>query len=695
VSIQSTTSSTSDSTSALSQGIISSTGIGSGLDVATILSKLMAVDSQPLTLLQNQQTSFNTKLSAYGSLSSALSTFQSSLNQLSSVATFDALSTSSSNSAIATASAGTIATPGSYALNVTQLAQAQSITTSGQASETNAIGTGASTSISFQFGSVSGTAANGTYPSGTTFTPDTTQAIGSVTINSSNNSLQGITTAINAANIGVQASIVGDGSATPYHLVLTSTNSGANSNMQITVTGDSALSNLLSYSPAGTQKLTQTTAGQNANLTVNGIAVTSSSNTVTNSVQGISFNALATGSATINVTSNASGVTSDINSFVSAYNTLNTSLSQMTSYNATTQVAGPFLGDPTVESLKNQIAGIFNGSVNGLGGSQGGLINLAQIGVALQTNGTLSVNSSQLQAALSSNFKGVSALFSSTGNASDSLTSFITATSKTQAGNYAINVTNAATNGLLVGTLNLNAAPTTILANTALNVSVDGTTALVNLAAGTYTASQLATLVESSINNNSTFSADGLGVTTSIDSNGFLNIQSNSFGSSSNVSLSDLSGTGAASLTGAKSVGTKGTDIAGTINGLPAVGSGQYLTGASGSAVDGLEIQVQGATTGARGTVSYSAGYAFQLNNLINSYLTPSTGILANATKGINTEITNLQSQETTMQAQINAEQAQYQAEFTTLDTVVSNLKNTSSFLTSQLSNLNGSANGA
>ena len=694
MSVQSTSSSSADSSSALGQGIISSTGIGSGLNVASIISKLMAADSQPLTLLQNQQTSYNTQLSAYGSLSSALSTFQTSLNALSTESTFDTLSSSSSNSAIATASVGSTANTGNYALNVTQLAQAQSISTAGQSSETNSIGTGATTSITFQFGSISGTATSGTYPSGTTFTADPTQAIGSVTINSSNDSLQGIASAVNAAGIGVQASIVGDGSATPYHLVLTSANTGATSNMQISVTGDATLSSLLSYNPAGTQNLTQTTAGQNANLTINGIGVTSTSNTISNSVQGISFTAAATGSATINVASNAANVTTDINSFVTAYNTLNTSLSQMTSYNATTQTAGPLLGNPTIAALKNQLAGIFNGSVNGLGGSNSGLTNLSQIGIGLQTDGTLAVNSTTLQSALSSNFKGVAALFSSTGNATDSLTSYITATTNTQAGTYPVNITTAATNGLLVGTLNLNSGSTTITANTQLSVNVDGTSAVVSLAAGSYTASQLATLVQSSINSNSTFSSDSLAVTASIDSNGFLNIQSNSFGSSSNISLSDVTGTAVSALTGAKSVGNKGVDIAGTIDGQAATGSGQFLTGASGSPVDGLQIQVAGSATGSRGTVSYSAGYAYQMNNLISSYLTPTTGVLANATNGINSEITSLQAQEASMQTQLNDQQTQYQTEFSSLDTVVSSLNSTSSFLTSELTALNGTANG-
>jgi flagellar hook-associated protein 2 len=668
---------------------ITSTGIGSGLDVTTIISKLMAVESLPLQTMQQQQSSYQTDLTAFGTLSSALSTFQSSLTNLSNPATFTTLTAASSSSGVASASVNSSAIAGNYNLNVTQLAQGQTISSAGQVSSTAAIGSGTSTTVTFQFGSVTGTATGGTF-SGATYTPDTTQSIGSITINSSNNSLQGIASAINSANIGVNASIVGDGSATPYHLVLSSANTGSNSTLKITATGDPALQNLLNYDPSGTQNFTQLTASQNANVTVNGIAVTSSSNTISNSVQGVTFTASSIGTASINVAPNTTAVTSGINSLISSYNNLNSTIAQLTAYNATTKQGGPLLGDPTIRALQNQIRSIFNSTVGGSGSS---LNNLTQVGITLNSDGSLSLNSSKLQSAMSSNFSGVGTLFSSLGTTTDSLVNYVSSTSATQAGSYALNITALAQHGILTGNVNLNSAPVTIGANTTINVTVDGTTAAVNLSAGDYSAQQFAAQIQSAINGTSAFSNNGLTVNATIDSNGYLNLTSGSYGTTSNVSLSNSSGTSISTFAGTVTTGVNGTNVAGTINGISGIGNGQYLTGATGTSTEGLQVQINGGSTGDRGTISYSQGYAYQLSNLATSYLKPSTGIIANTTNGLNTQIKNVQNQITTFSANLTQIQANYQAQFSALDTLINSMTSTQSFLTQQIGVLNGTTN--
>jgi len=668
---------------------ITSTGIGSGLNVDSIISKLMAVESQPLQTMQQQQSSYQTDLTAFGTLSSALSTFQTSLANLSNPSTFTTLTAGSSSSSIATASVTNSAKAGNYNLNVTQLAQGQTISSAGQVSSTAAIGSGTSTTVTFQFGSVTGTVANGSY-TGATYTPDSTQSIGSITIDSTNNSLQGIASAINSANIGVNASIVGDGSATPYHLVLSSANTGANSTLKITATGDPALQNLLNYDPSGTQNFTQITASQNANVTINGIAVTSSSNTISNSVQGMTFTVNSVGSAAINVAPNTTAVTSGINSLISSYNNLNSTISQLTAYNATTKQGGALLGDPTIRALQSQIRNIFNSTVNG---SSSGLSNLTQVGITLNSDGSLSLNASKLQSAMTSNFSGVGAMFSSLGTTTDSLTSYISATSATQPGSYALNVTSLATQGVLTGNVNLNSAPVVIGANTTINVTVDGKTAAVNLSTGSYSAQQFAAQIQSAINGTSAFSNNGLTVNATIDSNGYLNLTSGSYGKNSNVSLSDSSGTSLSTFAGTVSVGTSGKDVAGKINGITAIGNGQYLTGATGTSTEGLQVQIKGGSTGDRGTISYSQGYAYQLNNLATTYLKPSTGIIANTTSGLNTQIKNVQNQITTFSANLAKIQANYQAQFSALDTIINSMTSTQNFLTQQIGVLNGTSN--
>ena len=304
------------------------------------------------------------------------------------------------------------------------------------------------------------------------------------------------------------------------------------------------------------------------------------------------------------------------------------------------------------------------------------------------------MNSSTLQSALSSNFSGVGSLLSSYGSTSDSLVGFVSSTSASQAGSYALNVTNLATHGVLTGTVDLTSAPVTIAANTTFNATIDGSTAAVSLSAGTYTAQQFAAEIQSAINSTSTFSNNGITVNATIDSDGHLNLTSGSYGTTSNVSLQDNTGTSTSSFIGTETTGQNGTNVAGTINGITATGNGQYLTGATGTATEGLQVQVKGGSTGARGTVNYSQGFAYQLNNLMTSYLDPTSGALVSATKGLNTQITNVQNQITTFSQNLTQIQTTYQAEFSQLDTLISSMNATQSYLTQQIGVLNGTTNG-
>jgi flagellar hook-associated protein 2 len=178
---------------------IQSTGVGSGLPVDTIVSKLMAIESLPLASIQKKQTSYQADVTALGALSGSVSSFQSSLIALSSASTFKTLAATASDTAVASVTASSTASVGNYNVNVTQLAQSQTISSAGQINTTASIGGGASTTLSFQFGSISGGTQTGGIYSGATFTQDASQATGTVTIDSTNNSLQGIRDAINNA----------------------------------------------------------------------------------------------------------------------------------------------------------------------------------------------------------------------------------------------------------------------------------------------------------------------------------------------------------------------------------------------------------------------------------------------------------------------------------------------------------------
>ena len=246
---------------------VSSLGIGSGLDLNTLLTGLKTAEQAPLIALQKQQTSYTTKLTAYGQLSSALGTLQTAAAALAKPDLFQGVKASSTATDVLTATAASTAQTGTYMVNVTQLSQAQSLAALGVASSSTNIGdvdaATTATTVQFEFGTTSGAS----------FTADAARTK-SIDIDPAHSSLADIAKKINdTSDIGVTASIVNDGSAAPYRLVLTSKQTGEASSMRITVSGDPALSSLLTNDPGTAQKLEQSAAAQNTKLTVNGIAI--------------------------------------------------------------------------------------------------------------------------------------------------------------------------------------------------------------------------------------------------------------------------------------------------------------------------------------------------------------------------------------------------------------------------------------
>ncbi len=660
--------------------IAANSATASSIDVANIVSQLMTVESQPVTLLQQQESGYQSQITALGSVQSAVSSFQTAMQGLTSLSQYQTMNATSTSSSVGvTAAPGAAA--GSYSVSVSALAQSQSVVTAGQASTTAPIGTGASTTLTFGFGTISGgTLSNGVY-SGATFAPSAS-GTKTVTIDSSNNSLSGIANAINAANIGVTATIVNNGSSTtPYQLVLTGP-SGVSNSMNVSVSGDATLNSLLTYNPAGTQDMTQTTAAQDAQMMINGIPISQSTNTVSNAVSGLTFNlsGVTSSPATVSVAQNTTGIVSAVNSFVSAYNALNTAIQGVAGYNSSTNTGGPLMGDPMVMAIENQIRNVMDQPVNGTTSLYS---TLSQIGVTFQKDGTLAVDNTALTKAINNSPSDMASLFSTVGKASDSLVSFVTSGNTTQPGTYAVDVTQMASQGTLAGSAAANLTITQGV-NDTLNLTVNGIATSVTIPAGTYTASSLTTELQSLINGSSAMSSAGqsVGVT---QNSGVLTITSGAYGSSSSVVVTG--GNASAGLFGASPVQTNGLDVAGTINGEAATGTGQVLTSISGNS-SGLAIQVNGGTTGSRGTVSFSQGYAVTLNNLANSLLDPYRGPIATETSGINSTINNINTQISNWQARLALIQQSLTAQYSSLNAMLGTMSQTSSYLTQQLARL-------
>ncbi len=375
---------------------------GSVIDVSELVSELVAATQDPQeSIISNQTESVTTEISAIGTLQSALSTFQSSLGALATPSAFGSETASSSDTTAFTATAGSDATLGSYAVTVSQLAQAQQIVSGAFAGGSSAtVGTG---TLQISLG-------------GTSF---------SVAIDSSNDTVAGIAGAINSAsgNPGVEASVVmgTDGA----HLALTSSLTGASNTIQVTETDSGDELSALTYSSGSPDNYTQESAPQDAEFTVAGVSYTSASNTVTDALSGITLNlsGTTTSPATLTVSTNTSTIESNIDAFVSAYNTLQGSLSTLGSYDSTTETAGTLMGNPLLESIQSQIQSTLYSLVD-TGSST--YNSLASIGITANSDGTLSVDNSTLSAALSSDYDAVSQLFSGTGGVAASLNSQIT-----------------------------------------------------------------------------------------------------------------------------------------------------------------------------------------------------------------------------------------------------------------------------
>ncbi|KHK49650.1 flagellar hook protein FliD [Ralstonia sp. A12] len=655
---------------------ISIPGIGTNIDVNTLVTKLMQAEGKGMVVHQNQQRVFQAQLSAVGSLKSALSTFQTAMANLANADTFSGMKASGHDTSILNVNVGSTAPSGTYNVKVTQLAQAQVLSAQGQASNKVPVGSGAPTTISFSFGTVSGgTFADGKY-TGATFTQNGNLPGGSIKIDASNNTLSGIRDAINSANLGVSASIVNDGSGNPYRLVLTSTAGGANSEMKISVSGDSTLQSLLAHDPSGTQNMTEVATGQNALANVNGINVQSPTNTLTDVVDGTSFTLSKTGNTTVTVGNDAGQASQSVLNFVKAYNALRIQLNSLTKFDtANAANNGALAGDVSTKALINQVTDVL-----GQGIGNGAFQSLGSIGVTMDKEGTLSIDDSKLTAALKKSPGQVAALFAGTGTATDSMLKVSAFSKTTQAGNYAINVTQLATQGSLKGSA---AANTTIQSgvNDSLSVTLSGITTSIKVPAGSYTPQSLAAQVQSQINASPDLQKAKVDVAITADASGVLTFTDRQYGSMSTVSVT---GNGAASLLGGSPTATAGRDVQGTINGVAATGSGQNLHGANGSAAEGLTVQVMGGALGDRGSVTVQRGYAAQLHT-VSTNLLADKGMVQNATDAINSSLTTLSSRMTQMQRQLDAKQALYYAQFNALSKVVAGMTNTSNYLTQQL----------
>jgi flagellar hook-associated protein 2 len=350
------------------------------------VAQTMAPASAAANKVNASITKDQTKLSALGQLQSALSNFQ----QLVAGLTGDGLSTSAASSAksVLTATSTGSAKAGTYAVDVKQLAQGQFLTSDEFATDANGkVGTGATTTVKIDFGTAGGDKG---------FVANAALTSKSVTLDSSNNTPEGIAAAFKA--VGVDVSVV-KGKNGEYSLSIAG-ESGAASSMRISVSGDATLKNLLAYDPTGTQKLKQTSAAQDAILTVDGgKEIKSATNTIKDTaIAGATLNLVTAGKSDVTVAAGASQISDNLKSFVTAYNDLNAKMQKLQK--------GDLKSDTALNQAANQLSQILK-----TGGGSVSVTKLAAAGLSQDKDGNLVLDDKKLQAALTTDSSAVAKLF--------------------------------------------------------------------------------------------------------------------------------------------------------------------------------------------------------------------------------------------------------------------------------------------
>ena len=404
---------------------LSASGLGSGLDINSLVSQLMAVERQPLTAMARKEASFQSKLSAFGQVKSSLSALQTAANALKDAAKFSATKATVGSDAGFTASTASGAAAGNYSVQVEQLAKTQRIATSAGVSFDPEDGTTeAPKTLEIRFGKM----VDGAFQPGETVDGSFTPGAGAAKeLKFTGSSIEDLRDAINKGDLGVSASIIDNGTA--KQLVLTGKNTGAD--QAFSIGGDVGLS----YTPgaeagASSDPVYRLQSSQDARVNIDGIVVTRGSNTVSGAIEGVTLTLSKESdkSASLAVNEDFASARSAIDAFVKAYNDTQTTLKNLTNYNAETKTASTLTGDSSVRSIQSQVRNLVGGALSGLGDTT----RLAEIGVTFDKDGKLTVDGSKLDAALKDPKRDVAAFFAGSGDikglaatVSDGLKNFI------------------------------------------------------------------------------------------------------------------------------------------------------------------------------------------------------------------------------------------------------------------------------
>ncbi len=659
---------------------ISSVGIGSGVLTSDLIDQLANAERAPTEARLNaKEETVNAEISAFGQIQNAVTELRLPARLLGNPAAMQELTFSSSSSAVS-GFVGSAAQAGTYSVEVSNLAQAAALST-GTFSDSNVTTLGTGTlAINVGTGSAN------------------------ITIDSSNNTLDGLAEAINAeSSLDVTAAVINNGSG--YQLVISSNQTGLDNAIEIVVDDDdltdtdtSGLSRL-SFT-TGAENLTEAVEAKDAAFKFNGIDITRGSNTVDDLLTGVTFELSSTNAgspATITISQDSEQVADRVEDFIEKFNELRTLVDELTEFNAANpSESGLLLGDSTVRTINGQMRSLLSSVIPGL--ENASVRTLVDVGIETSKDtGLLEFNRSTFLEALKDNPDDVVALFAEDGRTTDSQVEFVTKSINTVPGTYDIEITQLATQGTIAGNVDVSAGPDLTAGTNTFKISVDGvesndiTLNAIDYADGDALVAEL----QSKINADTTLSGAGVSVVVGLDGSNQLTFTSTSYGSSSEVNFTSVDANLIADIgidVVASLPGTPGVDVAGTINGQTATGSGQQLSLSGSDDATGIVLNITGGSTGSRGSVTFIEGIGDRFVDLVTGYIGVD-GILTSRTDGLNAQLLEISEERVALDLRIETLTERLVKQFTSADILINRLNSTADFIGQQLSALVGNNN--
>ena len=393
-------------------------GINSNLDTQDIINKMVSLEARSMDLVEAKKQIEQQKLASFQELKNRLQTFKGVVTTLNTQSRFIVNKSVFSNNSFSDSNkvvditTTSSASSGTYSLIVNNLATESKLITSGYAETTTSIASG---TVTIVIGS---------------------SASATVTINSTNNTLDGLRLAVNNLGLDVKASFLNDGDATnPYRLLISGTQTGSSGTVTMshttTQTPFSAGSSAISF------ETTQT--ARDASLSLDGVSITKSSNTVTDVISGAALKLQSAGSGTISLSTDTEAITTKVSDFVDEYNDISLFLAEQLALDSETEETGVLFGNFAVQNLQQILRSSISSKVTGISGDY---TYLSQIGITTQSDGTIILDTDNFSDALVGDIENVSQLFSSNGSVTNSSVAYVGFTSDTEPGYYDIQVSN-------------------------------------------------------------------------------------------------------------------------------------------------------------------------------------------------------------------------------------------------------------